>query len=592
MPYILNQSDIHGLAQSLGIQTVKKGDELFFRHCPYCQGGAQHDKETFSVNLETGLFKCFRSSCGAQGHFVKLARDNGYKLDMGDDDRRKTYRALPQKPKPAPTSPAVAYLESRGISAATAEIYGITTQKEHSNILVFPFYDGDGVLRYVKYRKTDFDRSRDKNKEWCEGDAMPILFGMNCCTGSGSLVITEGQLDSLSLAEAGIPNAVSVPNGAMGMTWIENCWDWLMGYSEIVIFGDNEHGAITLVDRIAERIPKPIRVVQREDYYGEKDANDILRRYGKQPLIEAVVNARELVTQHVKELADVKPVDIAELPRIYTKVPEIDRIIGGMFYGQVILLTGKRGEGKSTFMSQIIADALEQDIRTLAYSGELPDYHFKLWLDMQLAGAANLEKFTNQYGDEVYRLPEHTARRISEWYRGRMYLYDNNAIADDESECTELLDTIELAIQRHGIRFVCLDNLMTALDVELDKDIYRAQSKFLKRLKRIAVRYNVVILLVAHPKKTKDAVEIEDISGSGDISNRVDVVMAYSRGDGEGTGSVRIFKNRLTGKKTTGDGIALRYSASSKQITSFGSGRKSYSWEAAPAAKESGDLPF
>ena len=86
--------------------------------------------------------------------------------------------------------------------------------------------------------------------------------------------------------------------------------------------------------------------------------------------------------------------------------------------------------------------------------------------------------------------------------------------------------------------------------------------------------------------------EIEDISGSGDISNRVDVVMSYSRSDGENTGNVRIFKNRLTGKKTTGDGVELRYSSSSKQITSLASGRKFYSWGKLPAPAKDGDLPF
>lgn len=592
MPYILNQSDIFGLAQSLAADTTQRGRELFFKYCPYCNGGGQHDKESFSINLDNGLFKCFRSSCGAHGHFVKLARDFGYRLDFGEDNHRKKYRNLPQRSKPQPTSPAVTYLESRGISHKMAEIYGITTQKKHANILVFPFYDGEGVLRYVKYRLTNFDRNRDQNKEWCEEGTMPILFGMNLCTGSGSLIITEGQLDSLSLVEAGIQNAVSVPNGAMGMTWIENCWDWLMQYSEIIIFGDNEHGKITLVDRIAERVPKPIRVVQREDYYGEKDANDILRKYGTQPLIEAVANAKPYTSRHIKELADVESINIAELPRIYTKVPEIDKLIGGMFYGQVILLTGKCGEGKSTFMSQLIADTTQQGIKTLAYSGELPDYHFKLWLDMQLAGTSNLTKTINQYGDEVYSLPEHIQQQISEWYRGKIYLYDNNSISDDENEFEELLDTVETTIQRHGIQFVCLDNLMTALDVGLDHDLYRAQSKFLKRLKKIAVKYNVVVLLVAHPKKTRDAVEIEDISGSGDISNRVDVVMAYSRGETDGTGNLRIFKNRLTGKKTTGSGIELQYSSSSKQIISNMSGRKQYDWNKTPAPVEDGDLPF
>lgn len=591
MGYEFSPSDVYGLATSVGADTLKKGKELFFKYCPYCHGGENCDDYTFSVNMESGLFKCFRASCDKQGHFVRLARDMGYRLDYGDDGKKRVYRELPQR-QIKTKEPAVDYMASRGISRETTERYKITTQTKHDNILVFPFYDESGVMRFVKYRKTDFDKSKgDKNKEWSEADTMPILFGMQECSSGGALVITEGQIDSLSVADCGIPNAVSVPTGAVGMTWIENCWDWLMQFSELIIFGDNEHGKITLVDKIAERIPKPIKVVRAADYYGEKDANDILRKYGKQAIIEAIANAEDLIVSHIKELADVETVDLNSMPCIETGMPEVDKIIGGMYFGQVILLTGKRGEGKSTLMSQLIANATEGGNRTLAYSGELTDYHFKRWLDLQIAGDGNLISRVNQYGDNIYTIPTDITEKINAWYRGKIYIYDNNTLSDDEEECTQLLDTIELAIQRHGINFICLDNLMTALDVDLDKDIYRAQSKFLKRLKKIAVKYNVVVLLVAHPKKTKDDVVIEDIAGSGDIANRVDVVLSYSRTDSGG--KLEIFKNRLTGRTAKKDrAIELYYSEKSKQITSKGSGAWKYSWDKPTIFDESGDLPF
>ena len=236
MSYELNSSDIYGLATAVGAQTHKKGQELFFKHCPYCDGGVNRDTDTFSINMETGLFKCFRASCDRQGHFVQLAKDFLYPLDFGNTHQKRIYKNLPQKPIEVRT-PAVEYMASRGISREVTQRYKVTTQKGRDNILVFPFYDATGVLRFVKYRKTDFDKTKDRNKEWSEKETMPILFGMQQCSGEGTLVITEGQIDSLSLAQAGIKNAVSVPTGAVGMTWVENCWDWLMQYSELIIFG-------------------------------------------------------------------------------------------------------------------------------------------------------------------------------------------------------------------------------------------------------------------------------------------------------------------------------------------------------------------
>ena len=83
MSYELKQSDIFDLANFIGAETKEKGDELFFKWCPKCNGGEHRDKETFSVNLKTGAFKCFRASCDYHGHFVELARDVGFELDHG-----------------------------------------------------------------------------------------------------------------------------------------------------------------------------------------------------------------------------------------------------------------------------------------------------------------------------------------------------------------------------------------------------------------------------------------------------------------------------------------------------------------------------
>lgn len=93
-----------------------KGDELFFRHCPYCHGGAHGDKDTFSVNLATGLFKCFRSGCNKHGHFVELARDFNYQLDFKGQTPARVYRKFPVKEIEV-RDPAVEYLASRGSAA-------------------------------------------------------------------------------------------------------------------------------------------------------------------------------------------------------------------------------------------------------------------------------------------------------------------------------------------------------------------------------------------------------------------------------------------------------------------------------------------
>ena len=569
--YEYNKTDVYNLANYLNAETHEKGNELFFKFCPNCQGGGK-DKDTFSVNLETGAFKCFRASCNYHGHFVELARDVGFKLQ---DETKKQYRVLPQK-KIESKPKAVEYLEIRGISAEVCKRYKITTQTKNNNILVFPFYDEQNILQFVKYRKIDFDKRFDRNKEWCEKDTKPILFGMAQCENFDRLVITEGQLDSLSLATAGIKNAVSVPTGATGFTWLTNCWDWICKFKEVVVFGDCEKGRITLIETLEKRLKTIVKCVRVEDYLCEKDANDILKKYGKDALVKAVNNAELREVKYVKRLANVEHKNIIELPKIKTNIRELDRICGGLLMGHVTLLSGKRGEGKSTFMSQIVAEALDQDNAVFVYSGELPNYHFKNWLDLQIAGSNHIESLVNEYGDEEYYLSAETVEKINSWYYDKAFIYDSEAIPEDDYE--GLISTITDTICRYNIKLVCIDNLMTAMDCDARTDLFRQQSVFVKQLEKIAQQYDVAIILVAHPKKTNGDFDNDAVSGSSDITNAVSYVWNYERGkDEEGTGKIMVTKNRVTGGLLTGENaVKVYYSGKSKRIQSSVYSNKEY----------------
>ena len=561
--YDFKSKDVFDFASFIGAETKQKGNELFFKYCPQCHGGGT-DKDTFSVNLQNGAFKCFRASCDYHGHFVELARDFGYKLD---DEQERKYRRLPQptiesKPK------AIEYLESRGISAEVAKRYKITTQTHNENILVFPFYDDQNVLQFVKYRKTNFDKRFDKNKEWCEAEAMPILFGMAQCEDFTRLVITEGQLDSLSLATCGIKNAVSVPTGALGFTWLANCWDWINKFQEVVVFGDYEKGKITLIETLEKRLQMKVKCVRPQDYLCEKDANDILRKYGKEAIIRAVEGAELRDVKYVKRLATVEAVNLSELPKIRTGIRPLDRVCGGLLRGHVVLLSGKRGEGKSTFMSQLVAEAIEQDNAVFVYSGELPNYHFKNWLDLQIAGANHICTTRNEYNDEEYYLTDGCVKKINAWYYDKAFIFDNSAVSDDEYE--GLIKVMVDAICRYDIKLVCIDNLMTAMDGDPNTDIYRQQSAFVKKLEKLAQQYDVAIILVAHPKKSNAAFDNDTVSGSSDITNAVSFVFNYQRADegDECDSYLMVTKNRMNGKLMAGDkAIPLYYSEKSKRIS-------------------------
>ena len=587
MSYEVKTEDITGFADFVGIQTKQKGDEIQFEYCPYCRDNTPKDDQwKFGVNTKSGAFGCFRASCLKKGHFAKLAKDFGYKLEYYDEQQYKQIKQPKERIKPKES--AIAYLANRGISKSIAERYEITASDKQPNVMIFPFFNEYGKLEFIKYRNMMFKKGRDKSKEWCEPDCKPILFGMKQCTDFTTLIITEGQIDSLSVAQAGFKNAVSVPTGARGFTWFSNCYEWISKFDSVIVFGDMEKGHMTLLDELLQRLPNKVKAVRKEDYMGEKDANDILNAYGAEAISDCIKNAEEPGIDYVIELADVKRKNDDDELKIKTGFYELDEALrGGIRCGQLFLLTGRTGEGKSTFASQVLAEALEQKVKVFAYSGELDNEDFQDCLNAQLAGDDNMTGKENEFHKMDYYLDDETEKRIKDWYRGRAFIYDNNRITLKDRP--KLLDIVRRVITRKGVQLILIDNLMTAMEyVKNQNDLYLAQTNFVAELKEIAQQYHVSIILIAHPRKSgKDqdddkALSNDDIAGSSNITNLADIVASYARADDdkEYDSVFQLTKNRKTGRLRKGkDSIHLLYSAKSKRVTGERCIARHYGWE-------------
>lgn len=543
---------------------------------------------------------------------ITLHKDFGFSLGSEANeyyDRSRSFRTFPLREKPVPKDKALEYMASRGISEDTCRKYHITVSKDNESILVFPFYDEIDNLVFVKFRKTDFDPEKDKNKEWCVRDTKPILFGMSQCNlDNKTLIMTEGQIDSLSVVEAGYENAVSVPTGKNGFSWVPYCWDWLQKFETLIIFGDKEGNNITLLEEMASRFGGLVKHVRLEDYKDCKDANDIIRKYGAEQVRHCIDNAIPVEVKAIKDITDVKKVKISDLEKINTGMQSLNKVLGGFYMGQVILLTGERGKGKSTLASQFGTMAVKEGYTVFFYSGELLDWYFRNWLDMQVAGDGNINKIRNPYGTYDYSVNGSVYPSIERWYAGKIKLFDNDIIREDEHD--DLIETITKAITRYSCRVIFIDNLMTAMDDDITSDLNRQQTAFVRKLTHIAKRFNVLIFLVAHPKKNQSGkfdFSNDDVSGSSNITNLVDVVLRYdtpSKQKGEEDNDetphpdrvLQVFKNRLTGKLKT-DGIGLYYQESSKRISED---KHTFDWtlgwesnsEKTPSADADEEVPF
>src|SRR5690606_10017865 len=117
----------------------------------------------------------------------------------------------PEKPKcKSPANAVKKYLtEERLISPDTIRKYQIG---EDGSSIIFPFINRAGVLALAKRREAKDGAKPVPTAAGCE----PILFGWQAFPqNSRTVVLTEGEIDALSLADYGYP-ALSVPFGGGG----------------------------------------------------------------------------------------------------------------------------------------------------------------------------------------------------------------------------------------------------------------------------------------------------------------------------------------------------------------------------------------
>ena len=569
----------------LGYFRVKNG-QVVAEYCPVCHGN-NHDKETFAVGLSNGLWQCLRGSCGKKGNFRQLCEmfgeqaPVGYSLPQITQQQKKSYTRPSTDILFPMTEDIVTYFATRKISETTMLDWKISAD-EKGNI-IFPFYR-DEELIYVKYRKPKRHEKSDGPKEWQMANTEPILFGMDMTTFNKPLVITEGEFDALALYEAGVTNVVSVPCGCSNLEWINLCWEYLEKFNQIILFGDSDEPGLEMISTLSKRlgedrcmIPKeyPEFIYAEKDYNRIcKDANEILMCYGPE-FLKAMVDACEPAPiKGVLELSKIPFVDPTTVPRIMTRIPALDNMIGGLSEGGVTVISGKRAEGKSTLSGPILLSAIEQGFPVCAYSGELSAYKFLEWTMLQATERQYIAyKTDTRSGKNICFVESDVQSRIKKWLDGKFYLYDN-AIVQDEKQTESILKVFEACARRYGCKLYLVDNLMSALCSPDEEN--KAQAKFTAQLKAFAGKYKAHVIMVAHPRKEKaDAVFTNDsISGSSAISNLADNVINVEKTPTKG---IRVTKNRDFG--VTGF-INTCYDPANRRIFQYNTGdRIVYSWD-------------
>lgn len=540
--------------------------------CPF------HNENTpsFVLNQKTMKWHCF--GCGKNADLIdifmlcgmtymesiqRLFQEAGMECSFGElgVKTRHEYR-YPHVDDCGSKEHVYAYMQQRGISPQTIDYAGVT-EDSRGNI-VFNYYDTNDVLCMCKYRPSHkIDKSKGESKNWCQGnaDTMPLLFNMNKINVSSPLIITEGESDALAAIESGFSNTVSVPFGSQNFQWIEHNWEWLEQFNSIIICSDNDEAGEKMRKEVVPRlgswrtryveIPHTYHIPDIGKDIAVKDLNEVLYYMGKAEVAHLINNAADPGVPSIINVSDIQDVDLDEMDGINTGIRELDAEIMRLFYGTLTVVSGLPGAGKTSFLSQLMCQSLEQDKPVWMFSREMPGWMEKSWLNYIMAGAHHVRAYENADGAKYYKVTPHAKDRINNRYSNKWFLYRD----DWSNKLDDLLASMEDSVRKYGTKLLILDNLMTIdLDSTENSELIK-QTECINRLIRFAMKFLVTVILVAHPRKMPkgEDVGIYDISGTSNIINlahrtiglrRIDKVREQSNHDV----CLTVIKDRMCGK--------------------------------------------
>jgi len=390
-------------------------------------------------------------------------------------------------------SKAVEWFQARGISEQTLKDLKVGEASEFmpqtgksENVIQFNYFMGDQLINI---------KSRDGRKNFkLHKGAEKVFYNINSIVGFDYCVIVEGEMDVLALHEAGITNAISVPNGATlnsnNLDYLDGCIDYFEDKTKIIIAVDSDPAGLALQNELIRRLgSEDCYIVTFEDC---KDANEYLIKYGAEKLSQRIAKANPVPLENVLTFKDIED-DVTDFvrngfkPGFQVGLSNFDSIFS-TYTGQFITVTGIPSSGKSDFVDQMVVGYNNNYGWKTAYAS--PENHptylhahklmRKTWQGMPGVDDINTEK----------------------WNQIASHVNDNYFFIDMERYTLEavLKKGAEL-VKRKGIKCLVIDpfNKVRSNDASGDVNVYTLE--YLSKIEIFAKKYEVLVMVVAHPTK-------------------------------------------------------------------------------------------
>jgi twinkle protein len=502
--------------------------------CPQCSlARKKKHAKCLSANLVKLVWCC--AHCGWTG----TLKGGEEKRSRVDRFRPAVYTRPVFTPATSHSDALLAFFATRKIGYPTIQKYKLSVSvewmpqlEERVECLQFPYYRGDECIN-VKSRSL-------LGKHFQQvADAEKILYGLNDVTDSW-VVITEGELDKLSFAHAGIPQCVSVPDGApqanakpseKKFEYLANCEATLEPLTKIIIATDNDAPGHALEEELSRRLGRE-RCWRVHWPEGVKDANELLVRDGEDALHALIAEATPWPIEGIIRIADVAE----DVMRYYYEGRQHGLSTGwaplDTFYtvrqGEVTVVTGTPGHGKSEFL----------DARAV-HLCDLHGWIFAVCSPENRPVRVHMRKLIEKVvglpflpGPTERMSPKHVAEAL-EWLHERVYFIDPDAAMTVPA----LLTKARAMVLRHGITGLIVDP-WNEFDHTRTPGMTETEyiSQCLSLFRNFSRTHHVHVWIVAHPTKMRKGEDGRypvptpwDISGSAHWHNKADNCLAVWR---------------------------------------------------------------
>lgn len=385
--------------------------------------------------------------------------------------------------------------------------------------------------------------------------------------------------------------------------------------SAIFIMSSGAVGFRCLHNSCSHRTWRDVRLMFEPDAYTSREREEMQNRSrytATQPKPEPKVIPSPEREKEWLELSDILWKDPTAENYIPTGITGIDTKIGGLALGDVTLMSGRAGAGKTSILNTITLNAAQRGYKVAVWSGELQAERYQAWLDQAAAGKNFVKQMAGIYEDWYY-CPKDIAQLVNTWLRGKVVLR-NNVYGP---KWGGLFEAIKAIVEERKTQLVILDNL-ASMYLDYDGERNSQQSRFIADLKDFAKLANIHVILVAHPRKEvgNALLRMESISGTFDLVNLCDNVLLCHRvgddfikrateffGKNRAEGCtvynevIEIAKNRSHGKVDVI--VGLHYEPKSRRFLNSWDEHIVYGWqeqlpkpEPEPIPATTDDLPF